>query len=355
MTTDSTLDWLQQSPASVSDHFRQSALQHQAQLTKPPGALGRLEEIAVQLAAMQHTLHPSVDHVQIAIFAADHGIAAENVSAFPQSVTYEMIKNFVAGGAAINVLAYALGAQLEIINLGTVHTTDTLDDVRHYHLGPGTANFLHAAAMSEHQLAAALNAGRTCAEQAQVNQRQLLIVGEMGIGNTTSATALASLLLDKRPAQLTGAGTGLDNAGIAHKVQIIEQALALHAPHAQTPLEAVRRVGGFEIAALTGAYLRAAQLGLPVLVDGFISSVAALVAERICMGSKYWQIYAHQSPEIGHAHILQALDARPLIDLGMRLGEGSGAAVALNLLRLACALHNQMATFSAAQVSTQQR
>lgn len=355
MTTDSTLDWLQQSPASVSDQFRQSALQHQIQLTKPPGALGRLEEIAVQLAAMQHTLHPNVDHVQIAIFAADHGVAAENISAFPQSVTCEMIKNFAAGGAAINVLAHTLGAQLEIINLGTAHPTGRLNDVRHYHLGPGTANFLHAAAMSGHQLAAALNAGRICAEQAQVNKKQLLIVGEMGIGNTTSAAALASLLLNMPPAQLAGAGTGLDSTGIAHKVQIIEQALVLHTPHIHTSLEALRRVGGFEIAALTGAYLRAAQLGLPVLVDGFISSVAALTAERICIGSKRWQLYAHQSPENGHAHILQALDARPLIDLGMRLGEASGAAVALNLLRLACALHNQMATFSAAQVSTKQR
>lgn len=355
MTSHTELDWLKIAPAMPDEQIRQAALRHQTQLTKPSGALGRLEEIAVHLAALQHSLHPAADEVQISIFAADHGVAAENISAFPQSVTSEMIKNFAAGGAAINVLARALGAHLEIINLGTVHSTDSLTAVRHYHLGSGTANFMHTAAMSEHQLAAALNAGRDRAEQAQANNRQLWIAGEMGIGNTTSATALACLLLNVPAAQLAGAGSGLDRTGISHKIKVIEQALALHGPHSHSPLEALRRVGGFEIAALTGAYIRGAQLGLPLLIDGFISTVAALAAEQICLGCKHWYIFAHQSAEFGHAHVLKALNAAPLLDLGMRLGEGSGAAVAVHLLRMACSLHNEMATFSAAHVSTRKQ
>lgn len=351
MTSNTVLDWLRLPPVIPNEQMRQAALQRQAQLTKPPGALGRLEQIAVQLAALQDTLQPGADQVQISIFAADHGIAAENISAFPQVVTSEMIKNFAAGGAAINVLARALDAQLEIINLGTVHSTDTLTAVRHYHLGAGTANFLHSAAMSESQLAAALNVGRTSAEQARENKQQLLIAGEMGIGNTTSATALACLLLHASPAQLAGAGSGLDGNGIAHKISVIERALAFHHMHVHSSLEALRRVGGFEIAALTGAYIRGAQLGLPLLIDGFISSVAALAAEQICVGSSKWFIYAHKSSEAGHAHILKALNAIPLLDLAMRLGEGSGAAVAVTLLRMACKLHNEMTTFAAAQVS----
>lgn len=355
MTKHTSLDWLKIAPAMPNEKIRQAALQHQAQLTKPPGALGRLEEIAVQLAALQHTLHPAVDHVQISIFAADHGVAAENISAFPQAVTTEMIKNFAAGGAAINVLARTLGAQLEIINLGTVHSTDTLTNVKHYHLGAGTANFMHAAAMNKVQLAAALNAGGVSVEEARANNQQLLIAGEMGIGNTTSATALACLLLNASPAQLAGAGSGLDSKGVAHKIKVIEQALTLHRAHTYSPLEALRRVGGFEIAALTGAYIRAAQLGLPLLIDGFISTVAALAAEQICTDSKNWFFYAHQSAEPGHAHVLKALNATPLLDLAMRLGEGSGAAVAVALLRMACSLHNEMATFSAAHVSTKKQ
>lgn len=355
MTKHITLDWLKISPAMPNEQIRQVALQHQAQLTKPPGALGRLEEIAVQLAALQNTLRPAADHVQISIFAADHGVAAENISAFPQSVTTEMIKNFAAGGAAINVLARTLGAQLEIINLGTVHSTDTLTNVRHYHLGAGTANFVHTDAMSEVQLAAALNAGGVSVEQARANNRQLLIAGEMGIGNTTSATALACLLLNASPVQLAGTGSGLDSKGVAHKINVIERALTLHRSHTHSPLEALCRVGGFEIAALTGAYIRAAQLGLPLLIDGFISTVAALAAEQICEGSKNWFIYAHQSAEPGHAHVLKALNASPLLDLAMRLGEGSGAAVAVNLLRTACSLHNEMATFTTAHVSTRKQ
>lgn len=173
----------------------------------------------------------------------------------------------------------------------------------------------------------------------------------MGIGNTTSATALACILLNEQPSLLTGAGTGLDHHGIAHKINVISQALCLHSPHIDSPLDALRRVGGFEIAALTGAYIHGAQSGLPILIDGFISTVAALTAEHIFPGCKDWFIYSHRSAELGHNMVLKALNAEPLIALDMRLGEGSGAAIALNLLRMACQLHNEMATFSEAQVA----
>ncbi|MBS0424845.1 MAG: nicotinate-nucleotide--dimethylbenzimidazole phosphoribosyltransferase [Proteobacteria bacterium] len=346
-----TFDWLKAPLAQLNAEMHRLAQQRQEQLTKPPGSLGRLEEIATRLSALQNTQRPSADRAHIVIFAADHGVAVEGVSAFPQSVTAEMIRNFARGGGAINVLARTLGASLEIINLGTVHEIQALENVRDRRLGPGTANFVHEPAMTWEQLGQALTAGSEAIECAQSASRQPFIGGEMGIGNTTSATALACLLLHEDPVLLTGRGTGLDAAGVMHKMAIIKRALALHRPQINSPLDALRRVGGFEITALTGAYIRGAQLGLPVLIDGFISSAAALAAEHIAPGCKEWFIFSHRSAESGHAAILKALDADPLIDLNMRLGEGSGAAVALNLLRMACALHNEMATFSEAHVS----
>lgn len=351
MTRQIALNWLEAPLAIPNLEMTQIAKTRQEQLTKPPGSLGRLEEIAIQLAALQNTVQPCVDQVHIAIFAGDHGVAVEGISAFPQSVTSEMIRNFARGGGAINVLARALNASLEIINLGTVMDTKSLTGVKHYHLGPGTANFIHGPAMTEDQLNQAMNAGFDVIEHAQQNNKQLFIGGEMGIGNTTSATALACVLLNEPPMLLTGSGTGLDSHGITHKINVISRALAEHHAHIHSPLDALRRMGGFEIAALTGAYIHGAQVGLPMLIDGFISTVAALAAEHIFPGCKEWFFYSHKSSELGHGMILKTLNAEPLIALNMRLGEGSGAAVALNLLRMACKLHNEMATFSEAQVS----
>ena len=351
MTRQIALNWLEAPLAIPNLEMTQIAKTRQEQLTKPPGSLGRLEEIAIQLAALQNTVQPCVDQVHIAIFVGDHGVAVEGISAFPQSVTSEMIRNFARGGGAINVLARALDASLEIINLGTVQDTQSLADVKHYHLGPGTANFIHEPAMTEDQLNQALNAGFDVIEQAKKNDKQLFIGGEMGIGNSTSAAALACILLNEQPMLLTGSGTGLDSHGITHKINVISRALALHHPQTNSPLDALRRLGGFEIAALTGAYIHGAQVGLPMLIDGFISTVAALAAEHIFPGCKNWFFYSHKSSELGHGMILKTLNADPLIALNMRLGEGSGAAVALNLLRMACKLHNEMATFSEAKVS----
>ena len=350
-TTSASKKWLFQPAAALDIYAQQTAQTRQSALTKPSGALGRLEDIAIRLAAMQGNARPSVDRVHIAIFASDHGVAAENVSAFPQRVTSEMIKNFAQGGAAISVLARSINATLDLINLGTAHDTGLLDNVRNVVLGPGTANFVHEPAMTEEQLDQALQAGQEAVNRARQSNAQIFIGGEMGIANSTAASALACILLDTPPAQLTGPGTGLDADGIAHKLHVIQRALELHNPAVTCPMEALRRVGGFEIAALTGAYIRCAHLGLPVIIDGFISSVAALTAVKLLPDTTHWLLFAHRSTEPGHHHVLNALGASPWLDLELRLGEGSGAAVLIPILRLACALHNDMATFTEAQIS----
>ncbi|MEQ1555650.1 MAG: nicotinate-nucleotide--dimethylbenzimidazole phosphoribosyltransferase [Gallionella sp.] len=355
-------NWLTHPAAILNETARSAALNRQGQLTKPPGALGRLEDLAVQFAAFQGVETPNLQRIHISIFAADHGVAEEGVSLFPQAVTAEMVRNFARGGAAISVLAQHLNAELEVINLGTVSVVEPLKNVRDERIAAGTANFTQQAAMSESQCAIALQAGRNAVVRAKQNGAQLFIGGEMGIANTTSASALASSILLELPENLAGRGTGLDAAGVSHKAEVIRAALMRHAiiPNPETAdinaeetLELLRRLGGFEIAGLVGAYIAAAQQGLPVLVDGFISSVAALVAVRINPSARDWMLFAHTSAEAGHQRVLTALNAEALLQLGMRLGEGSGAAVAVPLIQLACSLHSGMATFAEAGVSEQ--
>ncbi|MDH5356086.1 MAG: nicotinate-nucleotide--dimethylbenzimidazole phosphoribosyltransferase [Gammaproteobacteria bacterium] len=343
--------WWQTSPKTADESMRRIAEARQANLTKPPGALGKLETSAIQLAALQASEQPKVDAVHITVFAGDHGVAAEGISAFPQAVTAEMIKNFASGGAAISVIAAELGATLEVVNLGTVVDPGNIEGVKNRSLGPGTQNFCQQAAMSETQVSQALDAGYEVAQHAKSAGAQLFIGGEMGIGNTTVAAALACAFLEAKPELLAGPGTGVDAQGVRHKIQIIQQALDFHLPHTNSAYETLRRLGGFEIAALSGSYLACAQIGLPVLVDGFISSVAALAAIRLCPDAEPWFLYSHTSAEPGHRLVLKALNANPLLDCGMRLGEGSGAASTVPLLRLACSLHNHMATFAEAGVS----
>jgi len=344
-------DWLAQPCAALNESSRTAALARQEQLTKPPGSLGKLEAIAAQLSALQGTDRPQMERIQISIFAADHGVADEGVSAFPQAVTVEMVRNFARGGAAISVLAKQANATLEVVNLGTVLPVEPLASVRDERIAAGTANFARGPAMSEEQLAQALQAGRAAVLRAKQAGAHLFIGGEMGIANTTSASAIACALLQESPQLLAGPGTGLDSKGVAHKAAVIQRVLELHRANLVQPLDVLRRVGGFEIAALAGAYLAAAQNGIAVLVDGFISSTAALVAVRFNPKVRDWLLFGHTSAEPGHQRVLAALDAQPLLQLGMRLGEGSGAATAVPLLQLACALHNNMATFAEAQVS----
>lgn len=346
------MNWLDKPIAVISEQAIQQANERQLQLTKPPGSLGKLEELAILFAAIQQTQQPQIKNVQISVFAADHGIANENVSAFPQVVTTEMIKNFSRGGAAISVLAKELDAKLEVVDLGTVVEAGELDSVISSRIASSTENFANQAAMTEQQLEKALAAGVAAVQRAIESDAHVFIGGDMGIANTTSATAIACVYLDKAPADLAGPGTGLDEKGVSHKVKVIEQALALHEAALLNEIEVLRFFGGFEIAALTGAYITAAQQGLPVVVDGFIATAAALAAIKIKPGCDAWFIYAHQSHEPGHRLILEALNAEPLVNLNMRLGEGSGAAVVIPLLRQACALHANMATFAEAGVST---
>lgn len=343
-------DWLA-GPCRVPDQTAaDAAAARQATLTKPPGSLGRLEALAVHLAGLQGSARPNAARVRIAVFAADHGVAAEGISAFPQAVTGEMLRNFARGGAAIAVLARELQATLEVVNLGTVNDPGEIPGVRRHVIAASTANFCTGPAMTEAQLEAALAAGVASAADAVATGTDIYVGGEMGIGNTTAAAALACALLGEYPVTLTGAGTGLDAAGVARKASVIARALDLHAD-ADTPRERLRRLGGFEIAALAGAFIAAAQHGLPVLVDGFIASVAALAAVALRPDVRPWLIFAHRSQERGHARVLEALGADPLLDLHLRLGEASGAAVAVPLLRMACALHGSMATFAEAGVS----
>lgn len=342
--------WWQQICRQPDAAAEVAALARQAQLTKPTGALGALEALAVRLAALQGREKPVIRSPQLVLFAGDHGVVAEGVSAYPQAVTAQMLGNFVAGGAAVSVLAREQGMPLRLIDLGTIDLNLELPGVRHLRLGAGTANFAVEPAMTAEQCATALQAGRETVQEALAAGCDLFIAGEMGIGNTSAATALACALSDLTPGQLTGPGTGLDGAGVSRKQAVIERALVLHREHLGDAAEALRRVGGFELAALAGAYLACAQAGIPAVVDGFICSAAALCAVRLNPGVQPWLLFAHAGAEPGHAALLAELDAAPLLDLGLRLGEGSGAALALPLIKLACALHGGMATFSEALV-----
>ena len=343
--------WWQEPIAELNKACEKNALARQMQLTKPPGSLGRLEALAVTLASHQATDTPSLDKVAVRIFAGDHGVTEENISAFPQAVTIEMIRNFASGGAAISVLSRELGADFQVVNVGAASPVEDQPDLLNTPVAAGTANFCRQAAMTEEEFETALSLGKQVADQAIGQGAQLFIGGEMGIGNTTSAAAVAAGLIEGDSDLLVGLGTGLDDEGLQRKQAVVKRALALHQPLLINPMDILRCLGGLEIAALTGAYLRCGQSGITVLVDGFICTVAALVAVRFNPALRPWLLFSHQSAESGHQKVLEVLQAQPLLSMGMRLGEGSGAATALPLLKLACSLHNKMATFESAGVS----
>ena len=344
--------WLEQPIPAPNLEIRTQAELRQTQLTKPMGSLGKMEEIAIRLAALQETITPSLDNVRIVVFAADHGITAAGISAFPQSVTVEMIRNFARGGAAIAVLAKQLDATLEVVDVGAASDPGPLANVISQRVADGTQDFRFQPAMSTEERDQALHAGRAAVERAETHGTQLLIGGEMGIGNTSSATAILASLLEIEVAQLTGPGTGLDPEGVHHKSIIINTALQYHQSRLTDPLSILATLGGFEVVALTGFYIAAAQRKIPLLVDGFIASAAAVAALRIQPDLLPWLFFSHCSAEPGHQSVYAALSASPILDLNLRLGEGSGAAIALPILRLACALHREMATFADAAVSS---
>lgn len=347
----SNLEWLTQAPKAIDQAAMSAASEHQQILTKPAGSLGQLEALAIRFAGMQGQLKPQINNIQVSIFAADHGLAGRGVSAFPQEVTAQMVSNFAHGGAAVSVLSKARGADFEVVNLGTVGPVADHPTVVQAVIASSTADCSQGPAMTDAQLALALNAGRERVLSAQEKGAELFIGGEMGIGNTSAASMIAAALTDSTLEELVGPGTGLDNAGVRAKQAVLEEVMGLHAEQLNTPLGVLQSVGGFEIAALCGAYLTCAQQGIPALVDGFICTAAALLACRMHPEVQEWLVFAHNSAEPGHRAMLQALQVQPLLNLGMRLGEGSGAVLAVDLLRSACLLHGNMATFADAGVA----
>ncbi|EXR49369.1 nicotinate-nucleotide--dimethylbenzimidazole phosphoribosyltransferase [Acinetobacter baumannii] len=346
------MNWWLESVQQLNLDAKQQAEQHQLQLTKPTGALGDLEQIAITLASLQSNAHPQVSHPWITIFAGDHGVVEENISAYPQAVTRQMLQNFTTGGAAISVIAKYHQAHLQVIDCGTAGEAYEYAGVERHCIRAGTANFAKQAAMNADECRAALELGKKSVDTAKANGADIYIAGEMGIGNTCSASALACLLLNDTAEQLTGVGTGIGADQLRHKIEVIEKAIELHHKHVIGDVfKTLCAVGGLEIAAIVGAYIRCAQVGLPVIVDGFISSVAALCAVRMNPQVRDWMLFGHQSAEYGHQRILQELNAEPILNMNLRLGEGSGAGTALALVKMACALHNQMATFAQAAVS----
>ena len=319
--------------------------------TKPIGALGQLETVAIQLACLQNTVTPSVDRARVLIFAADHGIADDGVSAYPKAVTREMVRNFGSGGAAICVFARSVDVELEVIDVGVDGDMAGLRALTHASVRRGTRNMRHEPAMTDLECGAACNVGRSAVRRARADGMQAILLGEMGIGNTTAAAALTSALTGAPPDLTVGRGTGLDDTAHARKIVIVREIVQRHCVTGASAREVLTAVGGLEIAALVGAMLEAADAGMAVLVDGYIVTAAALVACRIEPQCRPTLIFAHQGAEPGHSIALGALDAEPLLHLELRLGEGSGAALALPLVRAAARMMTEMATFESAGVS----
>jgi nicotinate-nucleotide--dimethylbenzimidazole phosphoribosyltransferase len=320
--------------------------------TMPAGALGALQALGARLAASTGHEAPRMERVAMLVFAADHGLAAEGVSAYPPEVTAQMVRNFAEGGAAVSVLCRANAIDLVVIDAGA-HTPQAAGFVAHgarfveARIAPGTANALHGAAMTEAQALAAIARGAAIARETRADA---VALGEMGIGNSSAAALLAARLLGLPIEAVAGRGTGVDDAGLLHKRAVLARVLDTH-PEAHSPLAALAAFGGFEIAMLVGAAIGCAARRVPVIVDGFIVTAAVLVAVRLEPAVAAHCVFAHRSAEPGHARLLEALGAEPLLDLGLRLGEGSGAALAVPLVRAAARLLGEMATFASAGVS----
>lgn len=316
--------------------------------TKPLGALGRLESLGLQIGMIQGTIAPHVEQPQIRVFAADHGLTKHGTSAFPSAVTAQMVHNFLNGGAAINVLAHQHDMELNVVDAGVASDfKDHPQLLTQYKVRQGSRDALTEPAMTDEECLLALNNGMTIAQQLTSN---LLIVGEMGIGNTSAASLLLARLGNLPIADCIGRGTGLDDAGLQHKEQILTQVLQRH-KKAITPFAVLAALGGLEIAMMVGSLIQAASDKRILLIDGFIASVALLVAKRLAPGVCQYAIFAHHSVEPGHTQLLKLLDAEPLLNMQMRLGEGSGAALAYPLLQSACAIINEMASFGDAGIS----
>jgi len=330
------------------------ARQRQARLTKPAGSLGTLERLHVQLSGIMRTPLPAISNPAILVCAADHGVADEGVSAYPKQVTAEMVRNFAQQGAAVNVLARDAGARLVVADLGVDWRGAAVPaGVVEHSQGAGTRNLAVGPAMTRLEAISCLDAGIALSERLIADGADLLALGEMGIANTTSASAIVACLTSRPPDEVTGFGTGIDRDQWQRKVAIIDRAVTRLNRRSDDPIQVLAEIGGYEIGALAGAMLGAAAAGLPVLLDGLIVGAAALIAFNLCPAVRSYLIASHRSAEPGHRIALELLELEPLMDLGLRLGEGSGAAIALHLIRLACRLPREMATFHEAGVSEQ--
>ncbi|MEM6544398.1 MAG: nicotinate-nucleotide--dimethylbenzimidazole phosphoribosyltransferase [Pseudomonadota bacterium] len=344
--------WYQQSVKEPASEFAARAAERQAQLTKPPGSLGSLESLATRFAAWQERDFPMLDQVAVRVFAGDHGVTTRGVSAFPAEVTEQMVANFTAGGAAISVLAHELAADFRVVNIGLFRRPSDSDSLDNLQLATGTKDFACEDAMTEQLLDQCLAAGAAVVDELEAD---LFIAGDMGIGNTTSASALLAAVLGtadrEQLAELVGPGTGVDSAGLARKIDAVALGLQRHGPYQGDWKRLLRSLGGLEIAAIAGAYLRCAQRGIPILLDGFITGSAALLAREANAAVCDWMIAGHVSAEPGHKKLLNMLALEPLLRLDMRLGEASGAALAVPLVKSALRLHSGMSTFAEASVS----
>jgi nicotinate-nucleotide--dimethylbenzimidazole phosphoribosyltransferase len=328
-----------------------AARQRQDLLTKPPGSLGRLERLATQLAGITGESLPRLPRKAVVVMAADHGVAREGVSAYPQEVTAQMVQNFASGGAAINVLARQARARVIVVDVGVAADLPLTLPIIHRKIALGTANLADGPAMTREQAVAAIDVGLEVVAREAKRGLDVVCLGEMGIGNTTAASAVVAASTGSLVAEVTGRGTGIDESTWRHKVGVIERALHVNQPDAADPLDVLAKVGGFEIAALVGVALGAASRRIAVVVDGFIATSAVILAVQLCPRVRGYLIAAHRSAEFGHRVALESLELEPLVALDLRLGEGSGAAVVLAILDAAVALLGEMATFEEAGVA----
>jgi nicotinate-nucleotide--dimethylbenzimidazole phosphoribosyltransferase len=323
----------------------------QETLTKPAGSLGRLEELSIQVAGIQGKSRPQIKQKAIVVMVADHGVVAEGTSAYPQEVTGQMVLNFIRGGAAINALSRQVGARVIVVDIGIAGKTSSFMGILRYKVAPGTRNMCKGPAMTIGEATEAITAGIEVVKTEINKGLDIIGTGEMGIGNTTASSAICSVFTGKTAAEVTGRGTGLDDKQLQHKIEVINKALDLNKPETGRPLEVLAKVGGLEIGGLAGVMLGAAANRVPVMVDGFISGAAALIATGLCPQVKDYLIAAHLSFEPGHKIMMEYLGLKPLLDLDMRLGEGTGAALGISLAEAACRTLNEMATFAEAGVS----
>ncbi len=336
---------------AIDTSAQEAALNRQKQLTKPEGSLGKLEALSVKIAGCTANPRPDVSKKMVIVMAADHGVTAEGVSAYPAEVTPQMVMNFIQNGAAINVLARQAGAEVRIVDIGVNYDFGNVPGLIDKKVKNGTDNMAAGPAMSRAEAEQALLIGIEITQQEIKKGCQLMATGEMGIGNTTAAAAIAAVYTQISPVQLVGRGTGLDDAGLARKAAIVKKAIEVNQPDPADPIDVLAKVGGLEIAGLAGVILGSAAKRVPVMVDGFISTAAAIIAHHINPDVDAYMISGHRSAEYGHRAMLDYLSLEPLLNLDLRLGEGTGAMLAFNLVEAACKTLNEMATFADAQVS----